>query len=109
MIKPTVIVGGGAVLPEQAHFLPKQSGLSPFAAGKKGQADGVVGLVPQKAHLLNLHPMAAGTAASLRKPLRAVFRDSSFASSPSKINVFEIFKLYMPEDADDISKRVRVI
>ena len=44
-----------------------------------------------------------------RKPLRAVFRDSSFASSPSKINVFEIFKLYMPEDADDISKRVRVI
>ncbi len=44
-----------------------------------------------------------------RKPLRAVFRDSSFADSPSKINVFEIFKLYMPEDADDISKRVRVI
>ncbi|MGI5872879.1 MAG: site-specific DNA-methyltransferase, partial [Bacillota bacterium] len=44
-----------------------------------------------------------------RKPLRAVFRDSSFASSPSKINVFEIFKLYMPEDANDISKRVKVI
>ena len=44
-----------------------------------------------------------------RKPLRAVFRDSSFASSPEKINVFEIFKLYMPEDAGDISKRVRVI
>lgn len=44
-----------------------------------------------------------------RKPLRAVFRDNSFADSPSKINVFEIFKLYMPEDADDISKRVRVI
>ena len=44
-----------------------------------------------------------------RKPLRAVFRDSSFADSPSKINVFEIFKLYMPGDADDISKRVRVI
>lgn len=44
-----------------------------------------------------------------RKPLRAVFRDSSFASSPAKINVFEIFKLYMPEDADDISKRIRVI
>ena len=44
-----------------------------------------------------------------RKPLRAVFRDSSFADSPSKINVFEIFKLYMPEDADDISKRIRVI
>lgn len=44
-----------------------------------------------------------------RKPLRAVFRDSSFADSPSKINVFEVFKLYMPEDANDISKRVRVI
>ena len=44
-----------------------------------------------------------------RKPLRAVFRDSSFADSPSKINVFEIFKLCMPEDANDISKRVRVI
>jgi adenine-specific DNA-methyltransferase len=29
-----------------------------------------------------------------RKPLRAVFRDSSFASSPSeKINVTEVFKL----------------
>lgn len=44
-----------------------------------------------------------------RKPLRAVFRDSGFASSPEKINVFEIFKLYMPEDAGDITKRVRVI
>ena len=44
-----------------------------------------------------------------RKPLRAVFRDSGFASSPEKINVFEVFKLYMPEDANDISKRVRVI
>lgn len=44
-----------------------------------------------------------------RKPHRAVFRDSGFASSPEKINVFEIFKLYMPEDANDISKRVKVI
>ena len=44
-----------------------------------------------------------------RKPLRAVFRDSGFASSPEKINVFEIFKLYMPEDAGDITKCVRVI
>ena len=44
-----------------------------------------------------------------RKPLRAVFRNSGFASSPEKINVFEIFKLYMPEDAGDITKRVRVI
>lgn len=32
-----------------------------------------------------------------RKPLRAVFRDSSFADSPSKINVFEIFKLLSPD------------
>ena len=44
-----------------------------------------------------------------RRPLRAVFRDSGFASSPEKINMFEIFKLYMPEDANDITKRVRVI
>lgn len=34
---------------------------------------------------------------SKRKPRRAVFRDSSFASSPEKINVFEIFKLYAPD------------
>ena len=27
-----------------------------------------------------------------RQPLRAVFRDSSFADSPAKINVTEIFK-----------------
>lgn len=44
-----------------------------------------------------------------RRPLRAVFRDSGFASSPEKINMFEIFKLYMPEDAGDITKCVRVI
>ena len=44
-----------------------------------------------------------------RKPLRSVFRDSGFSSRPEKINVFEIFKLYMPEDASDITKRVRVI
>ena len=31
-----------------------------------------------------------------RKPLRAVFRDSSFSSSPEKINVSEIFKLIAP-------------
>jgi adenine-specific DNA-methyltransferase len=31
-----------------------------------------------------------------RQPLRAVFRDSSFTSSPEKINVFEIFKLLAP-------------
>lgn len=44
-----------------------------------------------------------------RKPLRAVFRDAGFADSPAKINVFEIFKLYMPEDADDITQRVKVL
>ena len=44
-----------------------------------------------------------------RKPLRAVFRDNGFANSPAKINMFEIFKLYMPEDAGDITKRVKVI
>lgn len=54
-------------------------------------------------------PESVVKAIAKRKPLRAVFRDSGFASSPEKINVFEIFKLYMPEDADDISKRVRVI
>ncbi|WP_179205546.1 site-specific DNA-methyltransferase [Enterococcus cecorum] len=32
-----------------------------------------------------------------RKPLRAVFRDSSFEDSPSKINVGEIFKLLAPD------------
>jgi len=31
-----------------------------------------------------------------RQPLRAVFRDSGFASSPEKINVEEIFKLLAP-------------
>ena len=31
------------------------------------------------------------------QPLRAVFRDSSFANSPSKINVGEIFKLMAPD------------
>lgn len=32
-----------------------------------------------------------------RQPLRAVFRDSSFANSPSKINVWEIFKMMAPD------------
>lgn len=38
-----------------------------------------------------------------RHPLRAVFRDSSFADSPAKINVFEIFKMLAPDT------RVKVI
>ena len=54
-------------------------------------------------------PESVVTEIAQRRPLRAVFRDSGFASSPEKINVFEIFKLYMPEDANDISKCVRVI
>ena len=32
-----------------------------------------------------------------RQPLRAVFRDSSFSSSPAKINVGEIFKMLAPD------------
>ncbi len=32
-----------------------------------------------------------------RQPLRAVFRDSSFADSPAKINVGEIFKMLVPD------------
>lgn len=32
-----------------------------------------------------------------RQPLRAVFRDSSFKNSPSKINVSEIFKMLSPD------------
>ncbi|MGL5562497.1 MAG: site-specific DNA-methyltransferase, partial [Tannerellaceae bacterium] len=32
-----------------------------------------------------------------KQPLRAVFRDSSFKDSPSKINVTEIFKLLSPD------------
>ncbi len=38
-----------------------------------------------------------------KQPLRAVFRDSSFANSPSKINVGEIFKMLAPDT------RVKVI
>lgn len=38
-----------------------------------------------------------------KQPLRAVFRDSSFADSPAKINVWETFKLLAPDT------RVKVI
>lgn len=38
-----------------------------------------------------------------KQPIRAVFRDSSFANSPAKINVGEIFKLLAPDT------RVKVI
>ena len=38
-----------------------------------------------------------------KQPLRAVFRDSSFANSPSKINIGELFKMLAPDT------RVKVI
>ena len=41
-------------------------------------------------------PESAIRTIAKRKPLRAVFRDSSFASAPQKINVEEIFKLLSP-------------
>ncbi len=48
-------------------------------------------------------PDSVVKAIAKRQPLRAVFRDSSFADSPSKINVTEIFKLFAPDS------RVKVI
>lgn len=48
-------------------------------------------------------PESVIKAIARRKPLRAVFRDSSFASSPAKINVEEIFKMLAPDT------RVKVI
>lgn len=54
-------------------------------------------------------PESVVTEIAKRTPLRAVFRDASFANSADKINVFEIFKRYMPESANEITKRVKVI
>lgn len=48
-------------------------------------------------------PESVIKAIAKKKPLRAVFRDSSFANSPSKINVGEIFKMLAPDT------RVKVI
>lgn len=48
-------------------------------------------------------PESVIKAIAKKQPLRAVFRDSSFADSPSKINVGEIFKLLAPDT------RVKVI
>lgn len=48
-------------------------------------------------------PESVIKAIAKRQPLRAVFRDSSFADSPAKINVGEIFKLLAPDT------RVKVI
>jgi adenine-specific DNA-methyltransferase len=46
-----------------------------------------------------------------KQPLRAVFRDSSFANSPSKINVGEIFKLLAPDTSVKViyRKTVRLV
>ena len=48
-------------------------------------------------------PESVVKAIAKRQPIRAVFRDSSFPDSPSKINVGEIFKLLAPDT------RVKVI
>ena len=48
-------------------------------------------------------PESVIKAIAKKQPLRAVFRDSSFANSPSKINVGEVFKLLAPDT------RVKVI
>lgn len=48
-------------------------------------------------------PDSVVKAIAKRQPLRAVFRDSSFANSPAKINVTEVFKLLAPDS------RVKVI
>lgn len=42
-------------------------------------------------------PDSVVKAVAKKQPLRAVFRDSSFAGSPAKINVGEIFKLMAPD------------
>ena len=42
-------------------------------------------------------PDSVVRAVAKMQPLRAVFRDSSFANSPSKLNVGEIFKLMAPD------------
>lgn len=44
-----------------------------------------------------------------RKPLRAVFRDSSFQDSPSKINVSEIFKVLSVDENNKPVTQVKVI
>ena len=50
------------------------------------------------------------TAIAKRNPLKAVFKDSSFENSPSKINLFELFKTYANiSDDNELQSRVRVI
>ena len=42
-------------------------------------------------------PRSVVEAIARRQPLRAVFRDSSFSTSPEKINLTEVFKLLAPD------------
>ena len=50
------------------------------------------------------------TAIAKRNPLKAVFKDSSFENSPSKINLFELFKTYANiSDDKELQSRVKVI
>jgi adenine-specific DNA-methyltransferase len=42
-------------------------------------------------------PVSVVETIARRQPIRAVFRDSSFADSPAKINVWERFKLLAPD------------
>ena len=44
-----------------------------------------------------------------KSPLRVLFRDGSFASDASKINIFEQFKQHMDWSDDEIIKNVRVL
>ena len=44
-----------------------------------------------------------------KSPLRVLFRDGSFASDASKINIFEQFKQLMDWSDDEIVKNVRVL
>lgn len=68
-----------------------------------GSADPTEAHVPLKACFDENVPESVVRAIADRKPLRVVFRDSSFASSPERINVEEIFKLLSP------STNVRVL
>ena len=58
---------------------------------------------PQMLHQMVIVKDSVIKAIAKKQPLRAVFRDSSFANSPSKINVGEIFKMLAPDT------RVKVI
>lgn len=53
-------------------------------------------------------PDSVVKAIAKRQPLRAVFRDSSFANSPAKINVTEIFKLLSPDTRVKLRRKYRI-